>query len=216
MQGIGDSSQGFANAILFIIFTKNIRESFFECFRCRMGQDNEDPMNCGQIQTPSTPTSRLNRLSSNSQIEKKPIAESDSEVSQCEKEEVSLLFDSLVLSQTYKPEQSDHFQRYGAVSWFFSHQHAVYLTIYWWCCSAVWFECTVLYWDTHIYSLIHVTGGVMWHALIHSKPCIYCGLLMWPRGIICTVIIVLTYFYVKSPPIKLFVLCCISCVWTMW
>ena len=35
MQGIGDSSQGFANAILFVIFSKNVRESFKKCVLCK-------------------------------------------------------------------------------------------------------------------------------------------------------------------------------------
>ena len=34
MQGIGDSGQGFFNAILFVIFSKNVRESFKRCLRC--------------------------------------------------------------------------------------------------------------------------------------------------------------------------------------
>ena len=34
MQGMGDSGQGFANAIIFVIFTKNIRDSFFKCICC--------------------------------------------------------------------------------------------------------------------------------------------------------------------------------------
>ncbi len=38
IQGIGDSSQGFANAILFVIFSKNVRESFKKCIQCKSSQ----------------------------------------------------------------------------------------------------------------------------------------------------------------------------------
>ena len=116
MQGIGDSSQGFANAILFIIFTKNIRESFIEWIRCRKRQDSEDLENPGQTQTPSSPTSHLNHVSGGIQIGKRGIAESDSEVTEHEEEEVPLVFDSLLSSQNNKQEESDHFRRYGAIS----------------------------------------------------------------------------------------------------
>lgn len=34
-QGIGDSGQGFTNAILFILFTKNARDSFISCICCK-------------------------------------------------------------------------------------------------------------------------------------------------------------------------------------
>ena len=40
-QGIGDSGQGFTNAILFIFFTKNVRRSFvrFLCCKCRQPEE---------------------------------------------------------------------------------------------------------------------------------------------------------------------------------
>ena len=39
MQGIGDSGQGFANAILFVIFSKNVRQSFLQCVTCKRESD---------------------------------------------------------------------------------------------------------------------------------------------------------------------------------
>jgi len=43
MQGIGDSGQGFTNAILFILFTKNVRKAFlnFICCKCRAAREEE-------------------------------------------------------------------------------------------------------------------------------------------------------------------------------
>ena len=35
MQGIGDSGQGLANAILFILFSRKVRSSFWRCLHCR-------------------------------------------------------------------------------------------------------------------------------------------------------------------------------------
>ena len=35
VQGIGDSGQGFTNAILFIVFTRSARESFMHFIRCK-------------------------------------------------------------------------------------------------------------------------------------------------------------------------------------
>lgn len=117
MQGIGDSSQGFANAILFIIFTKNIRESFIDWIHCKKGQDNEDLENREQTQTPSSSTAHLNHVSGGIQINKKGTVESDSEVTeQKEEEEVPLVIGTPLSSQSNKQEQSDHFRRYGAIS----------------------------------------------------------------------------------------------------
>jgi len=42
MQGAGDSAQGWANCILFCIFTRKIREKFMVCFpHCRRNEDRE-------------------------------------------------------------------------------------------------------------------------------------------------------------------------------
>lgn len=45
-QAIGDSGQGFFNAIIFCFFNKKIRQSYKEsvmkCFRCRKRQDKEE------------------------------------------------------------------------------------------------------------------------------------------------------------------------------
>ena len=42
MQDIGDSGQGFANAILFIAFTKTVRNSFIRCVQCKKDVSDED------------------------------------------------------------------------------------------------------------------------------------------------------------------------------
>ena len=43
LQGIGDSGQGFANAVLFILFTRSVRTSFMSCIVCcRKQKDNSD------------------------------------------------------------------------------------------------------------------------------------------------------------------------------
>ena len=46
IQGIGDSGQGFANAILFIAFTKKIRNSFTRCVKCKktISDERETPL----------------------------------------------------------------------------------------------------------------------------------------------------------------------------
>lgn len=42
MQGIGDSGQGIANAILFVLFTKRVRERFMCCWRyCRCYREKD-------------------------------------------------------------------------------------------------------------------------------------------------------------------------------
>ena len=67
-QGIGDSSQGFANAIIFVIFTKNIRDSFIKCIRCRRRRSNvENAETDGQIQAYSD-QSYLNPISSDAKL----------------------------------------------------------------------------------------------------------------------------------------------------
>lgn len=35
LQGIGDSGQGFANAILFVVLTRKVRQHFLRCIRCQ-------------------------------------------------------------------------------------------------------------------------------------------------------------------------------------
>ena len=50
IQGIGDSSQDFANAIIFVIFTKNIRDSFIRCICCRKRSSTDNLEEDGQIQ----------------------------------------------------------------------------------------------------------------------------------------------------------------------
>ena len=61
LQGIGDSSQGFANAILFVIFTKTIRDSFLKCICCgkRDNNGNHDANYKGVIQEHSGENSQL-------------------------------------------------------------------------------------------------------------------------------------------------------------
>ena len=114
MQGMGDSSQGFANAIIFVIFTKNIRDSFINCCRCGKKKEAGSSLEAqGQIQHQSNPTSPLNRVSSDSKQGKKTMTSSDSENSHHE-EEASLVFGSL--GSSLKVEHTDYFQRYGAVN----------------------------------------------------------------------------------------------------
>jgi hypothetical protein len=67
-QGIGDSSQGFANFIIFVIFTKNIRDSFIKCIRCRRRRSNDETLEAeGQIQAYSE-QSYLNPVSSDAKL----------------------------------------------------------------------------------------------------------------------------------------------------
>ena len=48
LQGIGDSGQGFTNAILFLLFTKSMWRSFLNVFRCRYGEiKDEETMSSG-------------------------------------------------------------------------------------------------------------------------------------------------------------------------
>jgi len=39
LQGFGDSGQGFVNAILFVVFTKNVRDSFIRCICCKKAEE---------------------------------------------------------------------------------------------------------------------------------------------------------------------------------
>lgn len=52
LSGIGDSGQGFANAILFVVFTKNVRKSFYKWICCKRGE-SEDSQQLPEM--PSTP-----------------------------------------------------------------------------------------------------------------------------------------------------------------
>ena len=116
LQGIGDSSQGFANAIIFVIFTKNIRDSFIDCLTCwKRKKDDSTTLEAevGQIQGGSNPTSILSVVTSdNKPIVKEDVTNSDNEVDHAEN--ASLLYSSL--SSNLQQEHSDYFQRYGAVS----------------------------------------------------------------------------------------------------
>jgi hypothetical protein len=107
LQGIGDSSQGFANAILFVIFTKNIRDSFIKClcYTCRKRSSTTDGKDIGancEIQNPehSCDSSQLSA----------PIL-SKAELS--ETEEVSLVFGSL---GSNKNHQLEHSGQYGTIN----------------------------------------------------------------------------------------------------
>ncbi len=55
MQGIGDSGQGFFNAILFVAFTPSVRKQFFSCacFKCRR-QNKFDPKEKSMYSTHET------------------------------------------------------------------------------------------------------------------------------------------------------------------
>lgn len=57
LQGIGDSGQGFANAVLFVLFTPKVRRYFISCFRSpvRCCQRNE-PLYAKKIQYGSVPS----------------------------------------------------------------------------------------------------------------------------------------------------------------
>ena len=105
MQGIGDSSQGFANAILFVIFTKNIRDSFLKCICCGK-RDNLDANYKGQIQEHSCENSQLIAAGSS---DGEPIGEMELSAS----DEVSLVFGSLGSHQNFKSERCG---QYGAAS----------------------------------------------------------------------------------------------------
>lgn len=118
VQGIGDSSQGFANAILFVIFTKNIRDSFIKCLCCgrTWSKNNTENLEAeGQIQnTRSNQSSRLSLISGDSK-RGSPVATATENSQDDEEEEREKM--SLVLSSgsgsNLRGEQS---RRYGAVS----------------------------------------------------------------------------------------------------
>ena len=104
VQGIGDSSQGFANAIIFVIFTKNIRDSFIKCICCgkrgKNGDDNIDA-NCeGEDQEHSRGSSQL-------------AVPSLREAELSESEKVSLVFGSFRSNKNHKLEHSG---QYGAIN----------------------------------------------------------------------------------------------------
>ena len=67
LQGIGDSSQGFANVIIFVIFTKNTRDSFIKCVCCRKRNNIDNIEAEGQIQAYSD-QSHLNPVSSDAKL----------------------------------------------------------------------------------------------------------------------------------------------------
>ena len=67
IQGIGDSSQGFANVIIFVIFTKNIRDSFIKRICCRRRNSIDNIEAEGQIQAYSD-QSHLNPVSSDAKL----------------------------------------------------------------------------------------------------------------------------------------------------
>ena len=108
LQGIGDSSQGFANAIIFVIFTKNIRESFIRYFCCRKRQSAAQDVEAEVYSN----SSRLNTVSSghNTLL----VRENQSVSSEANNNEVSLLFGSL--RSNANSEHSGAFYSYGIVS----------------------------------------------------------------------------------------------------
>ena len=95
MQGIGDSSQGFANAIIFVIFTKNIRDSFIKCICCKRRNNIVEVE--GQIQAYSD-QSHLNAISSHAKL----VGDSHA-------------VDERVFGSSIKSHHSDSFKKYGAV-----------------------------------------------------------------------------------------------------
>ena len=42
MQGIGDSGQGFANGLLFVVFAGEVRKKLFSCRKRQGGQRNDE------------------------------------------------------------------------------------------------------------------------------------------------------------------------------
>ena len=104
-QGIGDSSQGFANAIIFVIFTKNIRDSFIECIRCRRRRSKiENAEIDGRIQAYSD-QSYLNPISSDAKLLVGDSHEVDERV-----------FGNSEQIKKSQSEQPGSFKKYGAVS----------------------------------------------------------------------------------------------------
>ena len=99
MQGIGDSSQGFANVIIFVIFTKNIRDSFIKCICCKLRGIHVVEAD-GQIQAYSD-QSHLNAISSDAKL-----------VGDLESHKV----DEKVFGNSTKSYHSGSFKKYGAVS----------------------------------------------------------------------------------------------------
>lgn len=115
-QGIGDSSQGFANAILFVIFTKNIRESFVRCLCCGKTFRNDDLDSLegeGQIQAnKSNQSSHLSQLSGSGSRRGSPEpVTADNNFEGGGKERAPLVFTSL--GSNVKTPQT---HRYGSVS----------------------------------------------------------------------------------------------------
>ena len=106
LQGIGDSSQGFANAIIFVIFTKNIRDSFIKCVCCgkRALENNTDTNREGQIQDYSCETSHLASVG-------EPVKSREAKLSASE--EVSLVFGSIGSNINHKLEYSG---QYGSIN----------------------------------------------------------------------------------------------------
>ena len=102
MQGIGDSSQGFVDVIIFVIFTKNIRDGFIKCICCRWRNSIDNIEAEGQIQAYSD-QSHLNPISSDAKL----IGDSH-EVD----ERVFGNSESSMKSQQYPGS----FKKYGAVS----------------------------------------------------------------------------------------------------
>lgn len=108
LQGIGDSSQGFANAIIFVIFTKSIRNSFVRCFSCGKGRNDDLKIENNEIY--SDEGSNLNTVSSDREkiIHCKESLAGSAEVNE---DEVSLVFGSLTSSM-----KSSRSLNYGGVS----------------------------------------------------------------------------------------------------
>ena len=104
MQGIGDSSQGFANAIIFVIFTKNIRDSFIKCICCGKRANNKDV----NINANHEDEDQENSYES-SQLAVPSLREAELSAS----EEVSLVFGSLGSNKSHKLEHSG---QYGSIN----------------------------------------------------------------------------------------------------
>ena len=99
MQGIGDSSQGFANAIIFVIFTKNIRDSFIKCIRCGKEDFDDDIADAGQVQRSHPTTDVVGDV--------EPSRDREDQLSSASTK-VSLVHGSLGSNQSHKSQYFDN------------------------------------------------------------------------------------------------------------
>ena len=110
MQGIGDSSQGFANAILFVIFTKSIREGFIQ--RCICRKKKADGVYEDIEKEANSDPSNLNTISSD---RNRHILE-ESTTSMMKDKETPDLFDGLLAKEKTHLESGLIIQNYGGVA----------------------------------------------------------------------------------------------------